>query len=158
MLKVEYKAIEYFHPNRAAEWQIGSIFCEHAWLKAIAAMGRGEVGIWQALWDDEPVVFAPVLWRKTTFGKMAFLPPLTPYWGLAFKPGIDDAKTLSVLSELVKHNTGWRIALSPDQTLPSLPFPIRIAIHTTQIILPKPKEQLKHDLTVMPPEDPLSTK
>jgi hypothetical protein len=147
MLRVEYRAIEDFQPNPAAEWQSGNIFCEHEWLTAIAAMGRGEVGIWHALWNGEPVAIAPVLWRRTTFGKMAFLPPLTPYWGLAWKSGLDSTTLELILCELVKHNTGWRIALPPDQALPSLPFPTRTAIHTTQIILPKPKEQLRRDLT-----------
>ncbi len=146
MIRVEYKAIEDFQPNPAAEWQSSSIFCEREWLVAVAAMGRGKVGVWQVLLDDEPVAIAPVLWRKTTFGKMAFLPPLTPYWGLAWKSGLDPTALAQVLSELVKHNTGWRIALPPDLTLPTLSFPTRTAIHTTQIILTKPKEQLWHDL------------
>ena len=146
MIRVEYKAIEDLQHNPAAEWQSGSIFCERDWLLAVANMGRGEVGIWQVLQDDALVAFAPVLWRRTTFGRMALLPPLTPYWGYAIKPGLDATTTVHILNELVKHGVGWRISLPPSQTLPAVSFPTRIATHTTQIIQSKPKEQLWHDL------------
>jgi len=147
MLRIEYKGIEDLGHNPASEWQSGNIFCEHDWLAAVAEMELGEVGIWQALWHDEPVAVAPALWRRTTFGRMAFLPPLTPYWGLALKPGIDSNTAVRIMNELVKRCVGWRISFPPDQTLPTFSFPSRLAIHTTQIIQPQPKEQLWHDLT-----------
>jgi hypothetical protein len=146
MIRVEYIGIDRLKSNPTAGWQSGSIFYESNWLEAVAGMGRGEVGVWQVLHDNEPVAIAPVLWRKTAFGRMAFLPPLTPYWGLVFKPRIGASTTVDVLNKLVRHGTGWRIALPPDHSLPSLPFPIRTTRHTTQVILPQPKEQLWHEL------------
>jgi hypothetical protein len=146
MFRLEYTRIEDLESNPAAAWLNGSLFCEREWLSAIAGMGRGEVGIWTAYRDAEPVAIAPVLWRRTTLGRMAFLPALTPYWGFAFKPDADDDMSVKVLHGLVKHYTGFRISLPPDHLLPTLPFPTRYAAHTTQIISPQPKEQLWHNL------------
>jgi hypothetical protein len=147
MIRVEYKSAEDLGENPASHWDSGSIFCENAWLNVVAGMGLGEVGIWQAWWEDEPVLVAPVLWRRTKFGDMAFLPPLTPYWGLVFTPKLDDTVVVQVLGELVKQCVGWRISLPPEQVLTDPPFPHRVTNHTTQVIQPKPKEQLWHDLT-----------
>jgi hypothetical protein len=147
MIRVEYKSAVDLGENPASHWDSGSIFCENAWLNVVAGMGLGEVGIWQAWWEDEPVLVAPVLWRRTKFGDMAFLPPLTPYWGLVFTPKLDDTVVVQVLGELVKQCVGWRISLPPEQVLTDPPFPHRVTNHTTQVIQPKPKEQLWHDLT-----------